>query len=61
MDESYTLAIPTHGNATLRAPTVWGALRGLETFSQLTEYDWDAGTHHVWGRAQQIGGFRGLT
>lgn len=35
-DESYTLAIPPgHENATLAAPTVFGAMRGLETFSQL--------------------------
>ena len=31
MDESYTLDVPTTGTATIRAPTVWGALRALET------------------------------
>ena len=37
VNESYTLSIlPSH--ATLTAETVWGAMRGLETFSQLA---WD--------------------
>jgi hexosaminidase len=35
-DESYALEVPNSGDpATLRAPTLTGALRGLETFSQL--------------------------
>ncbi|CAN8018678.1 unnamed protein product [Ixodes persulcatus] len=33
--ENYTLEIPDVGPAVLEAETVWGALRGLETFSQL--------------------------
>jgi hexosaminidase len=37
-DESYSLAV-TDRQATLRAPTVVGALRGLETFLQLAEGD----------------------
>jgi hypothetical protein len=37
-DESYTLSIPTDGAVTLRAPTVYGAIHGLETFSQLATY-----------------------
>lgn len=36
VNESYTLSIPEGGSvATLSAPTVWGALHGLESFSQL--------------------------
>ncbi|KAJ1941410.1 Glucosamine-6-phosphate isomerase (Glucosamine-6-phosphate deaminase) (GNPDA) (GlcN6P deaminase), partial [Linderina macrospora] len=34
-DESYTLDIPVSGQATLKAKTPYGALRGLETLSQL--------------------------
>jgi len=39
MDESYTLLIGTDGGAavTLSSATVWGALRGLETLSQLAK------------------------
>ncbi|KAK3096726.1 hypothetical protein FSP39_002689 [Pinctada imbricata] len=36
MDESYELMVPdSSGQATLSSVSVWGALRGLETFSQL--------------------------
>ncbi|KAH3760696.1 beta-hexosaminidase subunit beta [Pelomyxa schiedti] len=46
MDETYKLTIPSNGNiATLSAQTVWGALRGLETFSQLIIYDF---ANHVY-------------
>ncbi|XP_051143875.1 beta-hexosaminidase 2 [Andrographis paniculata] len=35
-DESYSLSVPCDGGAaTIRAETAWGAMRGLETFSQL--------------------------
>ncbi|KAJ1953308.1 Glucosamine-6-phosphate isomerase (Glucosamine-6-phosphate deaminase) (GNPDA) (GlcN6P deaminase), partial [Linderina pennispora] len=34
-DESYVLHVPENGQATLRAHSVYGAVRGLETFSQL--------------------------
>ncbi|KAJ2802947.1 Glucosamine-6-phosphate isomerase (Glucosamine-6-phosphate deaminase) (GNPDA) (GlcN6P deaminase) [Coemansia guatemalensis] len=34
-DESYTLDVPVSGEATLSANTVYGAIRGLESFSQL--------------------------
>ncbi|KAJ1841787.1 Glucosamine-6-phosphate isomerase (Glucosamine-6-phosphate deaminase) (GNPDA) (GlcN6P deaminase), partial [Coemansia sp. RSA 2703] len=34
-DESYTLDVPVNGKATLKAKSPYGALRGLETFSQL--------------------------
>lgn len=39
-DESYTITIPSDGtNAKLHAPTIYGALRGLETFSQLIVFN----------------------
>jgi len=36
-DESYTIAVPERDseNALIKANTIWGAIRGLETFSQL--------------------------
>jgi hexosaminidase len=47
-DETYTLSIPaTGGAATLHAKTVYGALRGLETFSQLVTFDFDTESYEV--------------
>ena len=41
--EAYTLHVPADGSAaTLSAPTLWGALHGLETFSQLVRFDFAA-------------------
>ena len=41
-DESYTLKIPANGGrAMLNAPTVYGCLRGLETFSQLVRFQFE--------------------
>lgn len=45
-DESYSLEITEKGMAVLNASEVWGALRGLETFSQLI-YQNSAGTFVV--------------
>jgi len=36
--ENYTLSVPSGGVAILTAPTQWGALRGLESFSQLVAW-----------------------
>ena len=40
VDESYSLSL-SEGGGTLTAPSVWGALRGLETFAQLVQWDGD--------------------
>jgi len=42
MDESYVLSVSASGGS-LVAPSVWGALRGLETFSQLIHMSMDQG------------------
>ena len=48
-DESYSLTIDTqHGNnGFITAPTIYGALRGLETFSQLVYFDFDTATYRL--------------
>ncbi|KAG1448501.1 hypothetical protein G6F46_011222 [Rhizopus delemar] len=39
VDESYELEIPDNETtATINSNTIWGAIRGLETFSQLIQY-----------------------
>ena len=45
--EDYTLDIPASGVATLHASTVYGALRGLETFSQLVVFNFESGNYGV--------------
>lgn len=37
-DESYTLTIPISGNASFNATTVFGALRAIETLSQIVQW-----------------------
>lgn len=44
MDESYRLRVAAGGHATLHAPSVFGALRGLETWRQLRALAPEAGT-----------------
>lgn len=49
-DESYELVVAPRNNSapsTLTAATVWGALRGLETFAQLVSFDLGARTSSV--------------
>ena len=45
-DETYTLSISSSG-VKLTAATVYGALKGLETFSQLVLFDFDTRTYVV--------------
>ncbi len=44
-DESYSLNITAAGKVSLHAATVYGVLRGLETFSQLVRFDFDVNQH----------------
>ena len=46
-NESYHLEITTRPSATLTAKTVYGALRGLETFSQLVTFDFETETYVI--------------
>lgn len=46
-DESYTLQVPQSGPASLHAKTPYGALRGLETFSQLVTFDFDTASYVI--------------
>ncbi|XP_023238267.1 beta-hexosaminidase subunit alpha-like [Centruroides sculpturatus] len=38
-DESYKIEVPDSGEAKITSKTVWGAIKGLETFSQLVYQD----------------------
>jgi hexosaminidase len=46
-DESYTLDVPLSGMATITAPTVFGAMHGLETLSQLVSFDFDTQSYGI--------------
>eukprot|EP00045_Choanoeca_perplexa_P018020 m.274610 g.274610 ORF g.274610 m.274610 type:complete len:647 (+) comp17690_c0_seq3:36-1976(+) len=47
-NESYILTIPDNGGmASITAPTVFGAMHGLETLSQLISFDFDAQSYKV--------------
>ncbi|KAK7295676.1 hypothetical protein RJT34_18587 [Clitoria ternatea] len=54
VDESYTLLVPKSkdssvaGEVTIEANTVYGALRGLETFSQLCSFDYTTKTVKIY-------------
>ena len=42
LNETYSLVVPANGSAaTLDAPNVYAAMRGLETFSQLVRFDFE--------------------
>ncbi|CAE7270384.1 HEXO1, partial [Symbiodinium necroappetens] len=47
VDESYELAVSIQGQMTVSAQTVWGALRGLETLSQLVEYNFPTDSYAI--------------
>lgn len=49
VDESYNLTIDTSAQAALSCLTVFGCLRGLETFSQLVQYSPEDNGRTVWG------------
>lgn len=47
VNESYELAVSIQGQMTVSAQTVWGALRGLETLSQLVEYNFTTDSYAI--------------
>ncbi|KAK9663782.1 Glucosamine-6-phosphate isomerase (Glucosamine-6-phosphate deaminase) (GNPDA) (GlcN6P deaminase), partial [Basidiobolus ranarum] len=47
-DESYTIDVPARGGkATIKAKSVYGALRGLESFSQLVKWTAEANQYRI--------------
>ena len=53
-DESYTLEVTAQASASLSAKTVYGALRGLETFSQLVDFDFEKEAYVIGGAPWSI-------
>mmetsp|Transcript_81338 Transcript_81338/g.246776 ORF Transcript_81338/g.246776 Transcript_81338/m.246776 type:complete len:452 (+) Transcript_81338:3-1358(+) len=53
-DEGYTIDVPTSGIGAVSAKTVFGALRALETFSQLVRFDFDSGRYVIDGAPWRI-------
>ncbi|KAL1915791.1 uncharacterized protein VTP21DRAFT_6550 [Calcarisporiella thermophila] len=53
-DESYTLDITAEGQATINAKTQYGAIRALETFSQLVNYAGDSDAFTIPGAPWKI-------
>jgi len=46
-DESYSLTVSSEGECQLRSASVWGALRGFESLSQLVEYNASSLTYQI--------------
>jgi hexosaminidase len=46
-NETYTLSVPTSGNATCSSQTIYGAMHCLETFSQLVTFSFDDETYSI--------------
>ena len=46
-DESYQLIVLSEGTARLTAATVFGVVHGMETLSQLIQYDYLTGVYHI--------------
>lgn len=49
VNESYTLDVHLDGTTFIAAKTVWGALHGLETMSQLVDFNFATGQYSVSG------------
>lgn len=47
VNESYTLAVPVSGNATISAATVFGAYHALESLSQLITFSFDTERYRI--------------
>lgn len=45
--EEYNITVPATGAATLRAATIYGAMRGMESFSQLVQFNFSTSSYHI--------------